>query len=58
MAEEGSQHVNQLVVFVGAFTRIAGAIMYIRCHMSREDTAVTAIKLCARGFTLPRPAIS
>jgi len=58
MAEEGSQHVNQLVVFVEAFTRIVGAIMYIRCHVSSEDTVVTAIKLRAHDFRLRRPAIS
>jgi len=49
---------NQLVVFVEAFTRISGVIMYIRCHMSIEDTVVSAIKLRARDFRLRRPAIS
>lgn len=43
---------NQLVVFVEAFTRILGVIMYIRYQMSSEDTVVSAIKLRARDSRL------
>jgi hypothetical protein len=49
---------NQLVMFVEAFTRILGVIMYIRCQMSSEDTAVSATKLRERDFSLRRPASS
>jgi hypothetical protein len=49
---------NQLVVFVEAFTRILGVIMYIRCQMSNEDTVVPATKLRERDVRLRRPATS
>jgi hypothetical protein len=47
---------NQLAVFVEAFTRILGFIMYIRYQMSKEDTVISAVKLRARDSRLRRPA--
>jgi hypothetical protein len=58
MAEEVSYHMNQLVVFAEAFTRILGFIMYIRCHMSIEDAVVSVIKLRACDILLRLPVIS
>jgi hypothetical protein len=58
MADEVSYHMSQLIVFVEAFTRIFGFIMYIRCHMSSEDKAVSVIKLSACDSLLRLPAVS
>ena len=49
---------DQLAVFVEAFKRIFGVIMYISCHMSSEGMVLSLIMLRAHDFILRRPAIS